>query len=1171
MLVVHRAAQATSLVGQLIDVLRDASADDPFQPEVVAVHSRGIERWLTQELSRHLGTAAGQSDGVAANITFPFPKTVVDWAMNGVPRTGLSDQAPTVDPWDPNRAMWTLLGLLEDFDPADLGPLGSHLSGDHGRIRRAPAMLHVASLFDRYAVHRPSLIAAWADGDDVDSRGAPLLPGDAWQPRLWRAARQHLGPSFAERVAAVAAGDAALHADGLPRHLSLFGLTALPATYLEVLDILGRSRDVDLFVLHPSPALWRDVAPRLSGVGEPRPLRSADPTAQAAHHPLLGSWGRDSRELQLLLRDTAMATPGSDAEAPGSGIAAPDPAAITPATLLAQLQQDIQANVAPPGPPLPGTLDLRRGLTTTARLGQSTMERRADDRSVQVHACHGRLRQVEVLRDVVLGLLSDDPALQPRDIVVMCPDVEAFAPLVEAVFTADAHLSTSSGATGLPDVRVRLADRALREVNPLLRTVATLLQIPDGRVEGSTVMELAHQEPVRSRFGFSTGDLEVIEEWVDELGIRWGLDLDHRVSHGLHTRANTWQAGLDRLLLGIAVEPDGPLTVAGVRPHDEVEGSAVDLAGRLAELVDRIDALVAGLAGERPIAAWCQALRHHVDALTNTADADAWQRVQFDRMIDDVLESAGHSGADDAGTASGPDVTLPELRTLLNDRLRGRPSRANHRTGDLTVCTLVPMRSVPYRVVCLLGLDDETFPRRTVANGDDLIARHARVGDRDPRTEDRQLLLDALLAAGDHLVVTYTGRDERTDSPTPPAVPLAELLDAIDVTARTDTDGLPASVAITHRHPLRSADARSFDAAAPFGFDPISLAGARARLDPARPAPRFLDALPAAGPAPTTISWGDFTAFLRNPVKVWLRTRLGVSLRSADDASDDLLPLELDNLASWAVGTRLLKGSLDDDLEAWILAERGRGSLPVGAIGEATLETLATEVRSLHRLAVERFGDDLASPPHAHEVDLHLGDVRIVGTVTGLRGPTLATVDYGRPKPKRLMDLWLPWLALTAMGRPVQAVLVSRGATKRELARANWFDPEPDATAAHSILEQLVELYLHGLDQPLVLFESASGEYAEGLAGKGQGAADRNASNAWLTKAFQGRAWGDRLDPAVQQVFGDLSYDEMHALAPKAWQVGPGWDDGQPGAFGRLALRLWGPVFRRRQTVEVRA
>ena len=324
------------------------------------------------------------------------------------------------------------------------------------------------------------------------------------------------------------------------------------------------------------------------------------------------------------------------------------------------------------------------------------------------------------------------------------------------------------------------------------------------RVTASQLLDLADRAPVRRRFGFDDDSVARMQDWVLESGIQWGFDASHRKPFKLDAlEANTWRAGLDRILVGVAMtEHDRRLVASKVLPLDDVESGVIDLAGRFAEFVARAQHAVDQLQEPKPIPDWCNALAEAVDALTATTGRETWQRTELQRLLDDLTDNATGTGAlTENATATASLLELADIRALLAERLRGRPTRANFRTGNLTVCTLVPMRSVPHRVVCVLGLDDGAFPRKAPRDGDDLLLRRPHVGDRDPRAEDRQMLLDALLAATERLVITYTGNDERTNLPRPPAVPVGELLDIVDRTV--STSGASARERVVIRHPLQ--------------------------------------------------------------------------------------------------------------------------------------------------------------------------------------------------------------------------------------------------------------------------------------------------------------------------------------------------------------------------------
>ncbi|NMO91990.1 exodeoxyribonuclease V subunit gamma [Actinomycetospora sp. TBRC 11914] len=1098
---VHRAERADRLAEALAEVLAVPPAD-PFAADVVAVPTRGVERWLAQRLAHRLGAGPGE-DGVCARVEFPPPAELVARAR------GRAED----DPWRPERLVWPLLAVVDECAGEDwCAPLGTYLGlvGDASGTRagrRFAAARHLARLFDAYGEHRPAMLRAWAAKEDEDGAGGEVPPDLRWQPELWRRLRDRVavpgpGETLPEHCEVVARGGG-----DLPGRVSLFGPTRLATAHLEVLEALARTREVHLWLPHPSPALWDAVA-GAGPVGSPR--RAADPTADAAAHPLLRSLARDARELQLRLPAGA-----TDVHHPAPGH--------PPTTLLERLQDDLRRDHAPVPTEIP------------------------PDESVVVHSCHGPDRQVEVLREAVLGLLADDPTLEPRDVVVMCPDVETFAPLITAAFGAGGS-DGSDGTAGHPGHRlaVRLADRALTQVNPLLGVLGTVLDLADARLSASELLDLAESEPVRRRFRFDDDDLERLRTLVARAGVRWGLDREHRASYRLGGVAeNTWERGLDRLLVGVAMSGDEQVWLDTALPLDEVDSRDADLVGRLAELVDRVGEVLHPMRGEQPLGTWLDALTLAVDALTATPPSEVWQLTQTRAVLAEV-RGAG-AGAPD------PLLTLHDVRAVLADHLAGRPTRANFRTGTLTVATLLPMRSVPHRVVCLLGLDDQVFPRETATDGDDVLARDPCVGERDAAAEDRQLLLDAVLAATERLVVVHSGADERTNAPRPPAVPIGELLDTLDATATVG--GRPAREHVVRHHPLQPFAPRNFSTRAgrPFSFDAAQLAGARALVAGRATPPRFLDgplpAHPRDGAAPTDVDLADLVRFVEHPVRAFLRQRLSLVARGEEEEPDEALPVDPDGLEVYKIGKRLLADRLaGHDVSACMEAERRRGSLPPGALGVALLRRVGQQAEKI-RLAAAPLWE---TPAHDLTVAAALDDgTTVVGTVPGVRGTTLASVSFARLAAKHRAAAWVQVLALAVAypDQPWSATTIGKGGREEPTAAA--VIPRIDPERARAALTDLVALRAEGLREPLPLFAKASERYVADRPRRTTRQAFDAARRSWSAD------WGDGRDPAHVLVWGrDRPLDDV-AGAP----TGAGPDaGGESTRFGELAVRLWRPL-----------
>ena len=1044
----HR-AERTDLLADGLGALLAEPLPDPFSKELVLVPAKGVERWLSQRLSDRLGVCAG--------VDFANPRSLIA-ELTGTTRD---------DPWSPDALTWPLLATIDaNLDQPWCATLAAHLghteTGDERELRqgrRYAVARRLAGLFASYARQRPELLIDWA-AVDTDL---------AWQQPLWQAllATMDTDPPHLRHAKTVARLREAPSV-GLPQRLSLFGHTRLPATEIDLLDALSTHHDLHLWLPHPSDHMWHSLADQRKRIP-----RRDDTGHRTVGHPLLATLGRDLRELQRALP-----------------LAATDEylsAATYPDTLLGWLQSDIAAD------------QVRRA----GRRHQLT------DRSVQVHACHGPARQVDVLREVLLGLLADDTTLEPRDILVMCPDIETFAPLISAGFGLGEVVRGAHPAHGL---RVRLADRALVQTNPLLAVVAQLLTLAGGRATASEVLNLASSAPVRARFSFTDDDLDAVTSWVREANIRWGFDKEHRTPYGVDFLHNTWRFGVDRVLAGVALSDDSRTWLDTTLPLDDVSSNRVELAGRFAEFVDQLHQTITALRGTRPLDEWLRALTTGLDALAH--DDEEWPRAQAQHEFAALL---------DAPDASQTLLRLSDVRALLDRRLAGRPTRANFRSGTLTVCTMVPMRSVPHRVVCLVGLDDGVFPRLSAVDGDDILARDPMTGERDIRSEDRQLLLDAIGAATETLVITYTGANEYTGQTRPPAVPVAELLDTLALTCEGD-------VSVVTRHPLQPFDIRNVEpdrTGRPFTFDPTALTAARAISGHREPRPLFVSG-PLPAPAATDVELAELVRFFNDPIKGYFRA-LDYTLPWDVDGVSDEMPVDIDALEEWTVGDRMLAdiiaGLTPQDAQQ---AEWRRGTLPPGRLGWRR----AIEIRDQAALLAAEALRHRDVEGAALDVDIELEPGRhLTGTVTPVFGNRLSAVTYSKLDGKHLLKAWIPLLALgardatrawaaTCIGRP------RRGTTPRVQTL------EAPASAL-PVLRDLVALYDEGRRTPLPLPVKTS--YAWAAAREAGDDPEQSANYRWRNESE---------DKAIERVWGRGA--RLSDLA--------GLDD--------VAQRLWVPLLR---------
>ncbi|MGA2835310.1 MAG: exodeoxyribonuclease V subunit gamma [Acidimicrobiales bacterium] len=1135
----YSADRAEPLAAHLAGILSDDPLD-PMQPEWMAVPSDGMRRWLLLELARHLGsTSPGAGDGVAANILRAYPSTLRSLVLDGAGRShgdgggdGSPDRRP--GPWHIDRMVWPLLSVFDGLVASGAMPAFTELPEGASRFTRVRS---VADLFDRYHLHRPEMVRAWADpaspfGGLVDGNLQQISRHAVWQPRLWRLLKEVIGePSPPERfddiLGELERGELDLGAD-LPERLVLFGFTSLPGPdFLPLLQAVAIRRDVHLFLLEPHrfdrdrPAeAWSSRGP------SPSRLRSSDPTGSLVVQPLLRSWGRLPREASVLLADGLRP---DEAGVAWVGSSDPHP----PRTLLGRLQADIRSDVVSP----PAVVD-------------------PGDRSIQFHACFGPMREVQVARDSILHLLADrSSGLTEEDVLVVCPNLDSFAPLVEAVFGPPFPPGGDAAARDAPRLRHRIADRSIRSANPVLGATAALLELVSGRFEISRVLDFVSLGPVRERFGLDDADLGVLAGWAGGTNVRWGLDTGHRAGFGLPPTVvgNTWQAAVDRLLMGTAVaDGDLDLAIGGVAPFG-VDSGDVELLGAFAHILGRLAELVAlgaedgaGSSGH-PVDVWLAALRSTCHDLFDAPPRAEWQFEALERILRAVGEAAtGHRRDGDVR------LDLLDFRRLVEGMLDEEPGRPDFFRGGVTVTSMASLRWVPFRVICVLGLDQDALGS-PAPDAADLISDSPRLGDPDPRSESRQWLLEAVLAAQDHLIVVRDGHDVRSNHVVPQAVPAAELFDAVIALCPADErDRWRGHLETDHpRHPFdeRCLTPDGLVEGVTWSFDRADLVAAERRRN--RPLHRrlLLDH-PLDVPHDGVVDLADLHRFLADPVGTFVRTTLQASLPRATDEFEDTLPVEPGGLETYRVGRDLLQARLDGvDDAAWKRVERAKGTLPPGVLEGRMLDGLSDEIDAIVVEASVRGvqpGD-----PELREVDLTLDDgTRIVGVVPLQLHPSSpgpGRIEFTRPMETHRLRAWLDLMVLVAADplTPWRSVVVTRPPSRGKPLQPVDLVPadaggDPAAMAAHA-LELAVDLYRRGRREPLPLFASYSPSVHAG------GSADAE----W--KGHDGG--GDAHAPAVRLVFGDIDVDELEDLQPV---------DGDPGGRGgraeRYARHLWGTV-----------
>ena len=1058
MLFVHRSNRAENLVRALGDVI-SSPLSDPFEPESVIVQGRGMERWLSMQLAERFG--------VWANPRFPFPRHfLLDLLSHNTP-IGEKDDAEGLWRFEPESLAWTIgTQLPELLSRPDFGVLHHYLAADGSPSteRRTNRLLQLSSriarTFDDYVVFRPEMVAAW-------ERGAK----DGWQSTLWRRIVASIGihhisaqiQRFLHRI-----GGEDVSFLKLPKRVSLFGVSTLAPLYLRIFVRLAEYCDVHLYVLSPSDHYWAELRDRrtvLREVSARADVEEGEVRAlleEEVGNRLLASLGRIGREFQAILESSADYMEEDDYEEPlgrGQGSA------------LCRIQSDM--------------MHLRYGAVAPPEVG--------DDDSIVVASCHSAMREVEVLHDHLLGLFAGDATLRPRDVIVMTPEIDTYAPFVEAVF------DSGQAVTAIP---YRIADRSPSASNGVFEAFGEILGVLQSRMTSAEVVDLLRLDVIGDHFGFGKGDLEVVREWVDRTEIRWGVDAAHRAEYG-HPEVdqNTWAFGLRRMFLGYATAGERADALP-YDPYDDIDGNEAALLGRLAEFCDRLFSTARRMRHERPMNEWKTGLSAVLDVFFSQDAAVAFEVQSVRNAVEAVCERAEHAGY------SGP-VDLPSIEELVEGELRTNAVAHGFLSGGVTFCELVPMRSIPFRVVCLIGMSDGTFPRVERRPDFDRLVQNRRWGDRSRREDDRYMFLEALLSARECFYVSYLGQNVQTNETVPPSVVVQELLDTMDeangdsVGCEESTRGEDGGRVVRHRLQSFSPEYFRTDRAAHqlSSYSRDAYDSAQALIGERRNRRAFLSSELMPPAVEEVISLDDFVRFFEKPTRAFLQRRLGLYLGSDVEILQTREPVDLDDLERWKIGDvilqRLARGECCD------LSSLSRlGSLPLGAIGTAAYSDIVSVARKISGIRDEGAVDTIM-------VDYAAGGARITGRVSLNQVGEHVMRQYSKIGGRKELSHWLRHLLLNCVAdRPVVSKLYGRkGAHSAAVVR---FHPEPEAAG---MVDRMIELYRTGLKRPLLLFPEASRAYADSI-GKAKSAA---ASFRSAEKAYEK---GDAGDAYVAQVYG---------------------------------------------------
>ncbi|KGT86420.1 exonuclease V subunit gamma [Erwinia typographi] len=1081
---------------------------DPFQPEVVLVQSPGMAQWLQMSLAEQFG--------IAANLAFPLPATFI-WDMF----VRVLPDIPKESAFNKASMSWKLMAILPGMLSLPTFTLLQHyLTDDDDQRKLFQLASRVADLFDQYLVYRPEWLNSWENGQMLEGVGE----AQQWQAPLWAALVEYtreLGQPEWHRANLYSRFIRALENSSqrpanLPDRVFICGISALPPVYLQALEALGKHIDIHLLFTNPCRHYWGDIQDyaflaklqsrrrqHFQQQKESALFRQADASAlfneageQQLSNPLLASWGKLGRDNLFLLAQMACREIDAFVE-------------IEPATLLQCVQRDL--------------LELEDNAVIGLRQQEwetSSGKRLLDpaDRSISLHLCHSPQREVEVLQDRLLQMMASDPALSPRDVIVMVADIDAYTPFIQAVF------GNAPAERYLP---FAISDRRASQAHPALQAFISLLSLTDSRFTSEEVLALLEVPALASRFAIDEEGLKRLRHWVEESGIRWGLDDETVRELDLPpTGQHTWQFGLTRMLLGYAMTSENG-EWQGVLPYDESSGLIAELAGNLAELLTRLRHWRLLLSEARPLADWlplCRTLLN--DFFAGDADTEAALA-----LIEDQWQQAINYGIQAHYQQAVP---LSLLRDELASRLDRERISQRFLAGPVNFCTLMPMRSIPFKVVCLLGMNDGVYPRTLPPLGFDLMSQQPRKGDRSRRDDDRYLFLEAISSAQQQLYISYIARSIQDNSERFPSVLVSELVEYISQSfclpqdQHRDVDSSAAAV-LKHLHHLHSRmpfAAENFTPQAEFkSFAAEWLPAATAS---GVPHPAFMQPLPALDIQELSIE--QLVRFWRHPVRAFFSQRLGVNFVLEESSLPDAEPFSLDNLSRYQLNTQLLNALIDEQPgEPLYARQRAAGSLPFGAYGELFWLEQQQEMAELASRVREQ-----RSESASWEIALEVGGIQLSGWLPQVQDDGLLRWRPGHLNFTDGLSLWLEHLVYCTLGGQGESRMFGR-------KESQWrFPPLPEAQA-REWLERYLSGYRQGMCSPLLLLPRSGGAWLEACFDEKSAQllrddATQAKARIKLLQAWQGnmQVEGEGSDACLARLFRTLDDEIMQQIAQNA-------------------------------------
>jgi len=1038
----------------------------PMDEEIIIVQSAGMARWLSMTFAKR--------HGVCANFKFYFPNA---FAQEIFCKVMPNIQEPS--PFQPKIMTWRIMKLLQSFKKKKgFERIDLYLGGNRDNLTCYQLAERIADTFDQYQLFRPEMIIDWQNNNE-----------NHWQAILWRELTKGN-----EKFHRAALGMACINEtekfsediDYFPSRISIFGISSLPRFYLQIFYTISRFTDVNLFFMNPSKEYWGDIISesaaekRLSAIGE----EDIEKLYLEKGNGILASMGTLGRDFFEAISEfdaeehTFFQEPGQD-------------------SLLSCLQSDIL------------NLIHRKKEHYRGHFIENA------DNSIQINSCHSPMREIEVLHNWLLTMFEKNKDLMPEDILVMTPDIESYAPYIQAVF----DMRTDNTAR----IPFTIADRGLRDRGNIINTFLAILDLTKSRFTAPEILSILDSQAIYQTFELSEADLDQIRNWVRDTRIRWGIDGQDKKKEGLPPFVeNTWKAGIDRLILGYALPGKGENLFSDMLPYDNIEGQNSITLGKFIEFTNRLFKRVLSLEKMWTLNEWSKIL---LGLLIDffTPDPDMEMEMQTLRQtIADLSKQHDISGFNEK-------IGIDILAWHIDHSLIQKGYGTGFMNGGVTFCAMLPMRSIPFKIIGIIGMNNDAYPRQNNPVGFDLIAKNPKPGDRSRRNDDRYLFLEALLSARKSFYISYIGQDIKDNSVRPPSVLVNELTDYIEQGFSMEDRNIKDHIFTRHRlqafNPAYFMNNDTF-----YSYSEDNFKAAQNLLKKPIAPPLFISReLSELGEEWKVIDIDDLCAFFGNPAKFFLHNRLGIKLPEEDSPLENIETFEVNSLDKYLIEQDFLKHRIQGkDRNEFFNVLRASGRIPHGNIGECVAEEIGEGIDAfLHRI-YPSISKPLLEPL---KVDLNISGFNVTGQIKNIHQDRLIQYRYAKIRPKDMLKVWIYHVAMNLMkaeGYPLISMLAGLSAKP---SNKDWeaFQYNPIENSKE-IMKGLLEKYWEGLRKPLHFFPNSSWTYASLLLKNKTG-------DYCIAKASEKWSGGPRLHGEAEDPYYSLCFSTNNPLDSEFEQI----------------------------------